>query len=207
MDVPTAVTESLKIGLPALFTFLASYFAFRWQLKTKALEIESQASIKAKELIFSAYQKRWEKAEHEAAELTQRAHEIFDKQMRGDYQDLAVLFSQLIAKQALGLYQEEFEHLLDELKDAGILEQHIAKIRLVQTRLKVDIKSLISNDKSQEIKAQEMYEHMQGVAMAAATIAILHGHLMQKKAEDLFGGHLKPATLSKKPKWYFPWLR
>src|SRR5262249_6272899 len=131
MDWPTAVTESLKIGLPSLFTLLASQFAYRWQLKTKTVKLESQTSLKAKELIFSAYQKRWEKAEQEAALLTERAHEIFDKQMRGDHQGLVVLFSQVVSKQALGLYQEEFKNLMAELKDAGIIDQHSTKIALV----------------------------------------------------------------------------
>jgi integrase len=70
MDWPTAITEISKIAFPSLFTFLGSFLAIRSQLKTKSIEIESQTSLKAKELIFSAYQKRWEKIFNCTVDLT-----------------------------------------------------------------------------------------------------------------------------------------
>jgi len=201
MDWPTAITEASKIVFPSLFTFLGSYLAIRSQLKTKSLEIESQTSLKAKELIFSAYQKRWEKAEKDSAELMRQAHEIFDKHMRKDYEGLVPLSSEVLLTQMFGLYQEDFDDLIAELKAAGIMDKHSKKIELVRSQLAVDIKSFLSklNNPPQEKERKQILIYTQGLATASATISTLYGYLLQKKAEDLFSGHVKSGALTKRP--------
>jgi hypothetical protein len=141
---PTFWTTLAQITLPAVLALLGSYLAIRSQLKLKSMEIESQSSIKAKELIFSAYQKRWEKAEKDAAELNERSHEIFDKHIRRDFDGMAVIFSKILSKQVLGLYQEDFDNLIVELTNAGIAEKHKKKIDFVKSQFAVDIKSVVS---------------------------------------------------------------
>lgn len=54
---------------PALITAFVSWLAFRSQLKIKDKELDSQVKLKARELMFNAYQGLMERREKEAVEI------------------------------------------------------------------------------------------------------------------------------------------
>jgi len=181
MDWPTAMTEVSKIVFPSLFTFFGSYLAIRSQLKTKSMDIESQTSLKAKELIFSTYQKRLEKEEKEAAELIELSHSFFDKKMRGDMEGVTLILTQLLSRQVYGLNQEEFEYLISVLKEAGIADRHKRKIEIIQSRMAVDPKAIGERLKilPKEQREMESSNYAHGLAISLSLMSTLRGHSLR----------------------------
>jgi hypothetical protein len=186
--------------VPAVFALLGSYLAIRSQVKMKSVEAKAQSALKAKELIFSAYQKRWEKAEKDADELLAVSTQFYEKSVRGDKNGLLGIFANLLSYQMTALNKEDFDSLVEELREAGIADKHQRKIDTVQSHLAMDIVAFRANldNLPDEEVALQLTNYMHGLTTALAINSRLHGYLYQKKAEDLFSSHIKSSALSKK---------
>jgi len=189
-----------QITLPAGFALLGSYLAIRSQVKLKSIETEAQTTLKAKELIFSTYQKRWEKADRDSTELLALTNQFNEKMLQEDMGSVTPIFAKLLAHQMTALNEEDLNSLVAELKEAGIADKHQRKIEIVNEYLSKDLAAFfeslknLPNDEALQRAAVVMHDLVKTLAVTSA----MHGFLLQKKAEDLFSGHINSGALLKK---------
>jgi hypothetical protein len=74
---PTAIVEIAKYLVPATITAIVSIWISRYQYKMKLDELRKQAELKARELLFSSYQKKIENSNQQATAMGEALGKLF----------------------------------------------------------------------------------------------------------------------------------
>lgn len=180
MDWPTVASDIVKVAVPSIVTAVVSYKIAKFQLQTKEIELKSQADIKARELIFNAYQKKIERISNldkDFAELFDRITPLLQQfQTEEVNKQLGIIIFASI-RLSFPVYQEDFQELEEELKKANLIEKRKTQIGYIKGYLATDL-SKIGPDQTVDL--------YYGFIKMMALFTSLRSDLLNYKCEELF---------------------
>ncbi len=184
--------EFVKILGPASVALIGTYIGLRSQRKIKEIEIDSQTRLKARELMFNAYQK---KADSENAELKE-ACKIFNdlylkvSKMRmsqtENNNDIIESFEKsltVLSTISVPLHSS-FEELESELKHFNLLIKYEDELKTINS-----FASIISQP-PQDLTIQNLELTLNIATSALSHIMLIHNEILEKKREQLFEEYL-----------------
>ncbi|SRR6266404_5205507 len=170
--------------ITGLFTSIASWLLYHFQLKTKVTELKAQAQLRARELLFNSYQKRMEDITKNAyvlgdtlgkfAELLQRQESEHEKRESL----VAITYMMRVVAKPLSDSVRELE--LD-LAQVGLAERRQDDILQMRQALAVDFDAITLQDVG-PIYLQFM--------AALGLFYSIKDELLTKKCEELFSKYL-----------------
>lgn len=191
MDWPTVTIEAVKILGPALITGFTSYYIAKFQLRTKEIELKGQAEIKARELVFNAYQKKLEDRAKAAEELGRQlgqlvpyVQELEEKSGIVESTKPLIVLLQIISD----VCREDFQDLENDLRQAGLHEKHQKKLAHIQRVLSFEVEKLTPQD------VATVQNQFLDLTKSYGLIASINNELINKKAMDLFSPLLDGTT-------------
>lgn len=169
-------------------TLLGSYLLFRNQLKTKVTEIKGQSELRARELLFDAYQKKIDRISKNANEAGTALGQL-GALLRSEEDESAVEEAlkslPYLMKVLKSGFWEAVEDLENELKALEVPAKSADRIVSIKKGISVDIQSVTSFAEVQEI-------FMQWVNAVNAFYVLIEESLT-RKAESLFSEFLPVA--------------
>ena len=177
---PTAVVEIAKIVLPMLVTAVVSVWITRYTFKTKQAEIKGQAEIKAREILFAAYQKRLEASNNSAADLGAVMGElakITDAKSEANLNGLILLFGT-----AMEFYRDELPRLEKDVAAAGLENQFADKLSFLKSALAIRL---------EEINKDNYKPVFWDFVKCCGIFKLINDELLIKRCEDLFRDFVK----------------
>lgn len=183
---------AIVTGLTAIFTVIVTatitYLASRHQFKMKLIEIKGQSELRARELLFDAYQKRLERILNELNEFD-KSISLSIGELKGmeDHKDVDnKYFPQLLKlfKGFLNDFEEEIAELEDELNKENLLNKRNME-RLTFMR------NVFSEVVNEDVKNEDSEKKTFQVIRAARMFSRLIDELLEKKSTELFSVYLK----------------
>jgi|ERR1044071_1906542 peroxiredoxin family protein len=168
-----------------LFTAWASTRAHKKQLEMLQIQLRSQNELKARELMFSVYQKSSEQLNLEIKNLGEAVAKVSMTQHLPNIDENEktqgiIAFVSAIGT-CLGPIAGKFDDIETELKNTGLYKKHQKNFEFVKLHLTGDVKA---------ITPAEIDHRFQAYTSALAYITDIQNDLVQKKAQDLFTEYL-----------------
>jgi hypothetical protein len=169
---------------PALITAAVSWLAFRSQLKLKDKEIDAQARLKARELMFNSYQGLLERREHDAVEIGKVLGSLgvaFQLAEDDDEQRTA----RVALMQSIGGILMSIRSIVDDLEsqlaNCGLSEKFKLQMSYIKDHADLDFMSVPYN----QIPAQY------NVALTLLSYySLIQQAIVEKRRQDLFRDYL-----------------
>jgi hypothetical protein len=182
-DLGQALTTIGALLAGGFISILTTWLNSRYQLKAKREELRYNASMRAREILFSSKQKRIETIDENAKALGSALGQLMAQLQAEPDKDAvrAVLTLSAILSESLSLWLPELEA---DLKAVGLSEARQNELALVKNGI------TIKADDAGVITAQNAYW---SVMRALATYYSLRGEVLEKQGESLFSDYLKPA--------------
>jgi hypothetical protein len=184
---PTATTEILKslfyaltIIVPVLITAVVSWKISRQQLTMKTEELKAQGDLRARELLFNAYQKKIERIGNNASEVGEAFGQMIG-QMEGKRDEEIAPALILTLKVTTDGFKSSIEELEHELSWSGLPASRQQDL--------VAIKQIFATD-FDNLSVKEIGPIYVRLMAALGIIYSLQTELTNKKAEDLFKDQL-----------------
>lgn len=181
-----ATIELIKtIGI-TLIVALVSYFISRLNVKIKKVEIQGQAELKARELIFNAKQKRLEEISDNAAALARwMSKNAKDLELIQDKQQKAKAAKNHLelCRQQIFIHYSYYEDLFEAIENSGLTN---AKIK---NRMNF-VKGVLLTDTS-KLKEDEYEEYTEKFLRAMSLVSSLESDIIEKERNDIFAKYLK----------------
>jgi hypothetical protein len=130
----TFAIETVKILGPATLALAGSWIALRYQRKLKEVEINAQITLKARELVFEAYQRELDTKTTELKDLA-KALKTFSMALQGGTQDEQKQAALEVGKRLPSMVVpllSDIDRLEQELKNLGLLDRYLSQLAYVK---------------------------------------------------------------------------
>lgn len=186
----TALVGTLTgVVIGSLIGFCGTWLTQRYQYRMKSAELASQSRLKAKELLFAAYQERISRISQRASEfgkglgaiagLYQATDDENEKQQLN-----AALFT--LVKESFELYREWFEELQGERRKVGLENTSPVQMAVIQKGLEVNLQAVNTLEDANRIVVNW--------AKMVAVSDSLWQDVLCKKSENLFNEEIDPRS-------------
>jgi hypothetical protein len=170
----------LGIGIGSISTFLATWLTLRNQVLLQKVEVRAQMELKARELLFGAYQRKIEASEKslEDTGASLGKIEVSIEHLRTDAEKGAAI-KPLVGGLAemLSLYKRHVGQIETELKEAKLFDQSEELLGKIKEVLALDFAALTD---------EEIGQNYRKLLMFSGLISSLEYDLLNHKAEELF---------------------
>jgi len=161
---------------------LVSYFMYRLNLKIKEVEIKGQTTLKARELMFNAYQQRLGKLNEDIREFAESIGKYDATLLSNDGKDETIKDILELISNFIGYCRHSIDSLIDEVKKHGLLderrERHVEFIRKV---FSMDLAKMSPEE------TRDIYQKfVRGILMLIS----FEADLVEKKQKELFSKYL-----------------
>jgi hypothetical protein len=181
--------EAVKILGPAFIALAGTWIALRYQKKLKEVEIDAQTRLKARELMFAAYQQKSDKYTSELREASRVIAGLSAKVTTGNQEEIdeAIEESLKIIYGAAVPMLYSIEGLEEELKHFGLMSRYQKEFEFIK---KVDEEESEYTD----LSTKQWAEELDRLSKAIGMLVVITQELLDKKRERLFSEYL--------PKYY-----
>jgi hypothetical protein len=191
-EMTTLIGTLAGTAIGAIIGFLGTWLTLRYQYRMKATELLSQSQLKAKELLFSAYQQRIERINNKSRDMGESVGKLITLYQASTDQEerrqLNIAFFMII-KESYELYKEWFRELEEERNKVGLGNSSPAQVTAVREALAVDFQNITS-----EADVQRIFINW---AKLVAAMDGLWQDVLAKKSEDLFSQDVNRQSLVK----------
>lgn len=172
--------EALKILGPAVLTLLGSLAALRHQRLSKRHELDVNARMKARELVFNHYQKKLDRVTALSERFSKAVSELQRSQQQGGV-DPGPAYSAYLETLTLIVLmaKHEVEGVEDELRVYGLEKKYEAELDTIRNII----------DKTWQLEGDEM-QKFEEYSNAIHTLTLVQQAALDARMQDLFSEHL-----------------
>jgi len=182
------------VFIGSIIGFFGTWLTMTYQNRMKATELASQSRLKAKELLFTAYQERIHRISQRAAEFGKGLGSIAGLyQASADDDEKTQLNAMLftVVKESFEVYREWFEELQEERRRVGLENTSPLQIAAIQKALTMNLQAVSTLEDANQIVVNW--------AKMVAVSDSLWQDVLYKKCEALFKEEIDSGLLPPRP--------
>lgn len=189
-EMTTLIGTLAGTAIGAIIGFFSTWVTLKYQHRMKSAELTSQSKLKAKELLFSAYQGRIERISNRSKEASEAVGKLIALYQAATNEEerrqLNVAFFMII-RESYELNKEWFRELEEERNKVGLGESSPSQVAAIREALAVDFQNI-----SSEADIQRIFVNW---AKLVAVMDSLWQDVLAKKSEDLFSEDINSKSL------------
>lgn len=192
VEITRLLVPVLTAIIPAIFTIVATIFTLRHQRKIEAVKIDGQAKLRARELMFTAYQQQMEKNAEDVRLLGQKVGELsMAAQLSDDEKEVkkAIIAFVGFIVSITNPIRGSLDNIQAELRHFNLLEARKEQITKLNEYINFDL-----NKKTPDL----IFKECEKITLALGMIAALHQEILDCKRRELFKDYL-PEEVQKSP--------